>query len=165
MPKKGCLVLKKVDYKEVNIMENKLNKKLPRRFGQVTHYSDLVRRAAVRDYLSGLSRSEVAFKYGIKDPTSLSHWKRTYASSELITSSTVMIKRRKRRIQVTDNESEQSRRIKELERALSLREQELLKKTEELKKLEISRQLSETLVDLAEEYFKIDIRKNFGAKQ
>ncbi len=30
-----CLVLKKVDYKQVNIMENKLNKKLSRRFGQL----------------------------------------------------------------------------------------------------------------------------------
>lgn len=146
-------------------MKNKLNKKLSKPFGQVTHYSDLVRRVAVRDYLSGLSRSEVCLKYGIKDPSSLSHWKRKYASSELVTSSTVMVKRRHHRLLVTDNESEQAQRIKELERALSLRDHELLNKAEELKKAEISRQLSETLVSLAEEYFNIDIRKNFGAKQ
>ena len=38
-----------------------------------------VRMAAVRDYLSGMSRLEVARKYSIPDMTNISHWKRKFA--------------------------------------------------------------------------------------
>lgn len=123
-----------------------------------------VRMAAVRDYLSGMSRLEVARKYSIADMTNISHWKRKFAGVVEFKTSQGMIKRRTSRSLQTESESELSQRIKELERSLSLCQKALASKEKELKRANLHIQINETLIDLAEENFGLDIRKNFDTK-
>ena len=83
-------------------------------------YPLAVRMSAVRDYLSGMSRLEVARKYSIADMTNISRWKRKFAGVVEFKTSHTMVKRRTSRSLQTESESELSLRIKELERSLSL---------------------------------------------
>lgn len=127
-------------------------------------YSLAVRMAAVRDYLSGMSRLEVARKYSIADMTNISRWKRKFAGVIEFKTSHAMVKRRTTRSLKTESESELSQRIKELERSLSLCQKTLASKEKELERANLHIQVNETLIDLAEENFGLDIRKNFGTK-
>lgn len=127
-------------------------------------YPLCVRTAALRDYLSGIPRNEVALKYSLADASVLSLWKRKFASSEDIKASTKMVKRRNKRVLLTDMESAQSARIKELERALSACEKSLSEKEKELKNARLDSLIKDTMIDLAEEEYSIDIRKNFGSR-
>lgn len=127
-------------------------------------YPLCLRISALRDYLSGIPRSEVALKYSLPDASILSSWKRKFANSEEIKASTKMVKRRNKRLLLTDMESAQCVRIKELERALSACQKLLADKDKELKDSTLHLLLKDTMIDLAEEEFDIDIRKNFGSK-
>lgn len=127
-------------------------------------YPLAVRMAAVRDYLSGMSRLEVARKYSIADMTNISRWKRKFAGVIEFKTSHTMVKRRTSRSLQTESESELSNRIKELERSLSLCQKALASKEKELERANLHIQINETLIDLAEENFGLDIRKNFGTK-
>ena len=139
-------------------------KSLPRRGHMGKAYPDFVRLAALRDYLGGMSRCEVARKYSITDASVISHWKRKFASPQLINASTQMSKRGNKRLLVTDMESGQADRIKELERALSLANAELRKRDAALKQAELRADIAQTTLDIAEEAFNIDIRKKFGTR-
>ena len=127
-------------------------------------YPVAVREAALRDYLSGMSRSAVSLKYSIADPTVLSHWKRKFATVETINSSVKMAKRRNKRLLMTDLESESANRIKELERALSKAQSELKKRDSELKSTQLKLRIAEVTIEVAEETFNLPIRKKFGSK-
>ncbi len=128
-------------------------------------YPVSLRTSALRDYLSGMPRHMVALKYSLPDASILSYWKRKFADSEEFKVSTKMVKRRNKRLLLTDMESAQSARIKELERALSACQRSLAEKDKELQKTALNLQIKDTMIDLAEEKFNIDIRKNFGSKQ
>ena len=127
-------------------------------------YPLAVRMSAVRDYLSGMSRLEVARKYSIADMTNISRWKRKFAGVVEFKTSHTMVKRRTSRSLQTENESELSLRIKELERSLSLCQKALAAKEKELERANLHLQINETLFDLAEENYGLDLRKNFGSK-
>ena len=127
-------------------------------------YPLAVRMSAVRDYLSGMSRLEVARKYSIADMTNISRWKRKFAGVVEFKTSHTMVKRRTSRSLQTESESELSLRIKELERSLSLCQKTLAAKEKELKRAHLHLQINETLFDLAEENYGLDLRKNFGSK-
>jgi hypothetical protein len=75
-----------------------------------------------------------------------------------------MVKRRNKRLLQTDMESAQSNRIRELERALSKTQKALSDKDKQLAEATLHFRLSETMIDLAEEKFGVEIRKNFGSK-
>lgn len=75
-----------------------------------------------------------------------------------------MVKRRTSHNLQTESESELSLRINELERSLSLCQKTLVSKEKELEKTSLHIQINETLIDLAEETFGWDIRKNFDTK-
>ena len=75
-----------------------------------------------------------------------------------------MVKRRNKRLLQTDMESAQSNRIRELERALSKTQKALTDKDKQLAEANLHFRLSETMIDLAEEKFGVEIRKNFGSK-
>ncbi len=128
-------------------------------------YPAPLRAAALRDYLGGMSGSAVARKYSLPDSSILSHWKRKFASSKELKSSTTMVRRRNKRFLQSDMESAQSERIRELERALQQSRKALELKEREVKDLELHLQLNNTMLDLAEEQFGLPIRKNFGSKQ
>ena len=127
-------------------------------------YPLAVRMSAVRDYLSGMSRLEVARKYSIADMTNISRWKRKFAGVVEFKTSHIMVKRRTSRSLQTESESELSLRIKELERSLSLCQKTLAAKEKELERAQLHLQINETLFDLAEENYGLDLRKNFGSK-
>ena len=138
----------------------------PRRRGQMGKaYPVALRTAALRDYLSGMSRSDVALKYSLPDVSVLSGSHDIGGTDRRAGQGkhyTIVI--RNKRLLQTDNESVQSKRIQELERALSQCQKALSEKDEQLKKANLHVLVSETMIDLAEEEFSISIRKNFGSK-
>ena len=115
-----------------------------------------IRLAAIGEYRLGVSRKEIAFKYSISDPTVISHWIRKFEAKRQSSVSIKPLKLKKRSIKMTENESDLSKRIKELERAL---------KQKELKHEQAHRRAMEILIELANEHYNIDIRKNSGTKQ
>lgn len=127
-------------------------------------YPAAVREAALRDYMSGMSRTAVSKKYSIANSTVLSHWKRKFATTQTVKSSVKLAKRRNKRLLMTDLESESTDRIKELERALSKAESELKKRESELKTTQLKLRIAEVTIDLAEENFNLPIRKKFGSR-
>jgi transposase-like protein len=127
-------------------------------------YPLALREAALRDYLGGMSRSEVARKYSLTDSSVLSFWKRKFAASTPMKEVTKTVKRRNKRLLVTDMESAQAQKIKELERSLASAHRLLEERNKEVSELRLRNRVSETMIDLAEEAFEIPIRKNFGSK-
>ena len=133
------------------------SKSLPSPRGQMGKaYPVFLRTAVLRDYLSGMSRSDVALKYSLPDCSILSHWKHNLTNVEDIKTSTSMLR--------TDSESVQSKRNQELERALSQCQKVLSEKADLLKKANLHVLVSGTMIELTEEESSISIRKNFGSK-
>ncbi|MDR0893417.1 MAG: hypothetical protein LBN24_12555 [Mediterranea sp.] len=127
-------------------------------------YPLALREAALRDYLGGMSRSEVARKYSLTDSSVLSLWKRKFAAFTPVKEVTKTVKRRNKRLLITDMESAQAQKIKELERSLASAYKLLEEREKEVSDLRLRNRVSETMIDLAEETFEIAIRKNFGSK-
>lgn len=141
------------------------SKLLPSPRGQMGKaYPVFLRTAVLRDYLSGMSRSDVALKYSLPDCSILSHWKHNLTNVEDIKTSTSMVKRRNKPLLRTDSESVQSKRNQELERALSQCQKVLSEKADLLKKANLHVLVSGTMIELTEEESSISIRKNFGSK-
>ena len=124
-----------------------------------------VKVAAVRDYLKGMPRSQVALKYSLRDPTVISHWKSKFVGKETTRIAMKRITRPRKAPVQTDAESALLSQIHELERSLSACQKELLQKDKELRKVQLHLDLSEAMIDIAEEQYSIDIRKKSGSKQ
>ena len=101
-------------------MGTKKEKSIIRQKGEA--YPLEIRLAAIGEYRLRVSRKEIALKYSITDPTVISHWIRKFEVTKQSSGSVKPLKVRKRRIKMTENESELSKRIKELERALKQKE-------------------------------------------
>ncbi len=127
-------------------------------------YPVAVRESALRDYLGGMRRIDVCLKYSLSDASVLSHWKRKFVTSSTVNESVKMVKRRNKRLLMTDLESEKADRIKELERALSSVQSELKKSESELKRTRLELRISQTMIDIAEEHLNLPIRKKFGSR-
>lgn len=128
-------------------------------------YPSGIRMAAVRDYLSGMSRKSVAEKYSLPDASILSHWKRTFVEKSNRKEDLRMkgkVKKPSRLL--TESESDLLKRIRELERELRECRKELDASKEEARIASLRALISETMVDVAEEEFDIDIRKKFGSR-
>ena len=128
----------------------KKEKSLTRRKGEP--YPLEIRLAAIGEYRLGVSRKEIAFKYSISDPTVISHWIRKFEAKRQSSVSIKPLKLKKRSIKMT-------------ERALKQKELELKDKEKELKHEQAHRRAMEILIELANEHYNIDIRKNSGTKQ
>lgn len=124
-----------------------------------------VRLAAICESRLGVSRKEIAFKYSIADPTVISHWIRKFEANKQSSASVKPLRLKKRRIKMTENESELSKQIKELEHVVKQRDAELKEKDKELKHEQSHRRAMELLIELADAHYDIDIRKNSGTKQ
>lgn len=124
-----------------------------------------IRLAAIGEYRLGVSRKEIALKYSITDPTVISHWIRKFEADKQSLVSVKPLKQKKRRIAMTENESDLLKRIKELEGVLKQKETELKEKDKELKHEQMHRRAMEILIELADTHYNIDIRKNSGTKQ
>mgnify|MGYP007119851913 CR=1 FL=1 len=125
------------------------SKSLPSPRGQMGKaYPVFLRTAVLRDYLSGMSRSDVALKYSLPDCSILSHWKHNLTNVEDIKTSTSMVKRRNKPLLRTDSECQKV----------------LSEKADLLKKANLHVLVSGTMIELTEEESSISIRKNFGSK-
>ena len=119
-------------------------------------YSKSFKLKVLRDYVeSGKSRQEISLKYSI-DPTLISHWVRIFGVER--THFADHIKLVPMRASKTARELAMEQRIRDLERILK-------KKDEELAFEKLRCRAMDTLIDVAEEQLHIQIRKKAGTKQ
>lgn len=118
-------------------------------------YSEEFKLSVLRDYYSsGMSRYACAHKYELSDPSLLRSWLKKYdIEKESVTLEpspleSIMANRNKESYQ--EENAELKKRVRELEKALNFSKQETL--------------VREMMIDKAEEYFNIPIRKKSGAK-
>jgi transposase len=111
----------------------------------LNHYSDEFKKSVVKEVLAGhISKDEARRRYGIKGKSAILNWIRKFDSSQ--------------------NHEMKKKRIPQLQDTTIL-EAENKRLREELE-LERLRSLSlNVMIDLAEEQFKVPIRKKSGAKQ
>ncbi len=119
-------------------------------------YSEEFKLSVISDYYSsGMSKKSCRRKYQLKSDSTLLYWLRKYGYEEKVVSlpsePDVEEMANRSKEEYKDENAQLKRRIKELEKAL------------EFSRLEtIARDL---MIDKAEEYFDIAIRKKSGAKQ
>lgn len=115
------------------------------KMNRLRHYSEEFKRSVVKEVLSGnLSKEEARHKYGIKGNSAVLNWIRTFEFSQKYT-----MKRKP---------AEQSDKIMKLEAENKRLHDEL--ELERLRVLSLN-----VMINLAEEQFKVPIRKKSGAKQ
>lgn len=120
-------------------------------------YPELFRIRVAKEYLAGgITNKELATKY-VVDPTLISHWVTNFVRQTKL----YPMEKKSRRYP----KSSGSDREKALERELAEMKKELLRKEKELKKANLQVFALDTMIDVAEEMFDIDIRKKPGAKQ
>lgn len=119
-------------------------------------YPELFRMRVAKEYLAGgISNKELATKYAV-DPTLVSHWVTTFVRRTKQYS--FMDKKSKRYSKVaTDRQKALEREVLELKKALAAKEKELERSDLQVFALD-------TMIDVAEEMFEIEIRKKPGAK-
>ena len=112
---------------------------------ELNHYSDKFKKSVVKKVLSGhLSQKEASMLYGIKGHSTILKWIRKFDSSN---THEMKKKRTPQPKETTQLEAENKRLREELE-------------LERLRVLSLN-----VMIDLAEEHFKVPIRKKSGAKQ
>lgn len=111
---------------------------------EVNHYSDEFKKTVVKEVLNGhISKDEARRRYGIKGKSTVLNWIRKFAESQ----SYEMKKKILPPTATAQLEAENKRLREELE-------------LERLRVLSLN-----VMIDLAEEQFKVPIRKKSGAKQ
>ena len=114
-------------------------------------YDESFKLQVVRETIAGkISKEKARRKYGIKSKSAILEWTRQYSGEKGYDKRGKRLKNKETEINI-EHLSKQTNRILELE--------ELLRK-EKLKVV-----LSNTMIDIAEEEFVINIRKKYGAKQ
>lgn len=119
-----------------------------------------VRLACVIEVLNGAKRSDVAAKYDV-DPTSISHWKRIFASRKELqdqTATRTMAKKEyKAQISMrTEQEVSLSEEVADLKSQLYSKDKELLELQKQL-------DMANTMIEVAEKLFHIEIKKKLGS--
>ncbi len=119
------------------------------------HYSDEFKLSVIRDYYSsGMSKKACRRKYHLSSPTMLNSWLRRYESGKdsvpLQPESVEDDMANRSKESYKDENSQLKKRIRELEKALEFSRLETLAR--------------DMMIDKAEEYFDIAIRKKSGAK-
>jgi transposase-like protein len=112
---------------------------------EVNYYSDEFKKSVIKEVLTGLiSKGAAQRKYGIKGKSAVLNWIRKFEPSQI----NEMKKKRQPQNQATLQIEAENKRLRE--------ELEL----ERLRVLSLN-----VMIDLAEEQFKVPIRKKSGAKQ
>lgn len=112
---------------------------------EVNHYSDEFKRSVVKEVLeTRISKEEARRRYGIKGKSSILNWIRKFDASEIYVMKKQILPQHR---ETTQLEAENKRLREELE-------------LERLKTLSLN-----VMIDIAEEQYKIPIRKKSGAKQ
>ena len=112
---------------------------------EVNHYSDVFKKSIVKEVLDGhITKEEARRRYGIKGKSSVLYWIRKFAELQTY-------------------EMNKKRQPKPKDSSLLEAENKRLREELELERLRV---LSlNVMIDLAEEHFKVPIRKKSGAKQ
>lgn len=144
----------------MNVLKRKSQENLSRNSQRCT--PDSVRIACVIEVLNGSKRSDVAAKYDV-DPTSISHWKRIFASRKEIQEQLAMNHMAQKEYKSiasmrTEQEASLSQEVAELKNQLYTKEKELV---ELQKRLDVAN----TMIDVAEKLFHIEIKKKLGSLQ
>ena len=144
-------------------MEKLKEKSLPKKSRYcMTGTKESVRIATVIEVMQGARRDEVAKKYGV-DPTSISHWKRIFAERSEIKSLIAMNRIKSKRLQSlssmqTESRSHQSEELATLNRQLLEQEKEIVDLHQRL-------DIANTIIEVAEKLFHIEIKKKLGSNQ
>lgn len=144
----------------MKVLKGQSQENLSRRSPRCT--PDSVRLACVIEVLNGSKRSDVAAKYDV-DPTSISRWKRIFASRKEIQEQLAMNhmaqKEYKAHVSMrTEQEAALTQEVADLKSQLYSKEKELL---ELQKRLDVAN----TMIDVAEKLFHIEIKKKLGSPQ
>ncbi len=116
--------------------------------GARRYFSDVLKHRIIQEVQSGLiSKEEARRRYGIRGKSAILKWMRTFGYVSSLDSTTL----KKQSKELTDDPKELKRRIVELEKAL-----------EEAK---LNAEFYSTMIDIAEQEFKIPIRKKSVTKQ
>lgn len=114
---------------------------------EVNYYSDEFKKSVVDEVLKGvLSKEEARYKYGIKGNSAVLNWIRTFDGNK------------SRSMKSRKNPSRSVKSIEELEAENARLKQEL--DVEQLRNRALN-----VMIDIAENQFKIPIRKKSGARQ
>ena len=108
-------------------------------------YSDCFKRKIVEEVSQGKSISEVSRTYGIKGSMTVHKWIKRYGREDLL-SEIIYVKMRKE----TDRQKELELENKRLKIALA--------------EAVLAKDALETLVEIANEHYQTDLKKNFGTK-
>lgn len=116
-------------------------------------YPNDLKRKIAQEYLSGrFSYAVAAEEYGLRDKSVVREFVKWFRrNSELSVTNTEMSMTKKRRIPDDPATQDAEKRIKELE--------------EQLKLSKLKVELLETMIDIAEDQLKIDIRKKSGSQR
>ena len=112
---------------------------------------DALRLKIIEEHLSGSSLCSLVRKYNMKHPQQIRNWMRIFGFGDYINSIPEGIMRKRQEM----NESEELRQLKLENKRLKA----------ELTKAELKAKAFDTMIDVAEDMFKIPIRKKPGAKQ
>ncbi len=110
-----------------------------------TRYSEAFKLKVIRELESGASQAEVQRKYDIPTNSTIINWLKKYGKNHLL-SKVVRVEDASERNRIKRLEEEKA----QLEKALAQTQIKLL--------------AMESLVEVAEEYYKADFKKNFGHK-
>ena len=119
---------------------------------------ECIRIATVIDVLSGMSRNDVAKKYCV-DPTNISRWKVIFASRKEVKEELAMRK-------ITSKKSHSSMSMHPEDQVLELAsiKKELLDKEIQIRDIQERLDIANTMIDVAEKLFHIEIKKKLGSK-
>lgn len=121
--------------------------------GKYQKYSQDFRLSVVEEYLSGgISKYALCKKYSIRSVVSLNSWLRSFVGEETVNSPM-----KKKEAEKADSPS--------LSEEIARLQKELKETKLALYQAQMRADVSETMIDVAEEMFKIPIRKKAGTKQ
>ena len=101
-------------------------------------------------------------KYGV-DPTSISHWKRIFAERSEIKSLIAMNRIKSKRLQSLSSMQSESRSQQSEE--LATLKRQLLEQEKEIVDLHQRLDIANTMIEVAEKLFHIEIKKKLGSNQ
>ena len=137
---------------------------IPERKKEHQTYTRRVMELAVRDYNKGVPLEDIGKRYSIGNLLLISNWSRIFASAN----------RQRKRIGMkttipeslfkSEKELSQAKLIEELKKKLSAAEDSLAMSEVALAESNLRYKASKQLIDLAENSYGIDIRKNSGSK-
>jgi transposase len=133
-----------------------------RRYARRGHFDPALRAELIKEIESGTPRSVIVYQYGVSR-AAISKWMRDHSSKEYQTLNKWLKASVKEKAELAADDRFEMKGTSTEQPGLPDPEKEALKKALEAAQLKIS--ALNTLIDVAEDQFKIRIRKKAGARQ